>query len=650
MGKAKKSTRQERMKTNRLVVIQNDTMLHANKTQNKKMLELYSTEGNIVTIGDGDFSFSLALAVELNLKRDDGSSRLVATSFDTLPQVLDKYPSVSNSIASLSAMGMCVLHGVDGTNLPETIEAAVEKSSRRPGYVPVPSLIHTCGRVIFNFPHIGGATEEDTNANRNMLKGFFSSVRQLLTLPVPPQAQKDQKDKNNDHLGGQVHVALRTTSFYRAWKLDELAAEYGLIPLRKVPFVAAHYPGYTEQRTNPGIMRAAPQADGAEITVYVLDMTHAANRIFAHVKPTNMTISGVQKPSHATTTIDGSKFFVPEVQKGGIVIGQSSAASQKGKMTIKKTTIAVLGGSKTAISTAQPEVQFEPKSAVILKVTPAKVALPVTLAKFETADSDEFDFNEVDFIEKVEIPSKQTKMKKTALVQSLSSDTIRSPLATLENENQQKVVKEQKKEVEKSVSLGKTNEISQPIQAVQQESQKKKTENPRNDKPKSEKSQKVKRSLEENDNDDEQDIKHNDAAFGVQASGTVSQKGLTGNSVAPAYLRNTHPSSRPTVNGVVSINMLEAFGRGQERDQEYAVQAAKRKRKEEENQKKKWEKSHPVRHDLFQVEAFNNGIDAKDFSLRKDDHRSKQKNAKSDLNVKKQKEKMMKLKPGKVQK
>lgn len=255
MGKANKTTRQDRNKGQRLVVIQTDAMFAANKTQNRRMLELYTTPHQILTIGDGDFSFSLALAVELSLRRKDGSSQLIATSYDSLPQVLDKYPSASNSIASLSSLGLCVLHGVDGTNIASSIATSIEKTSRRPGFVDVPPVIRNCGRVVFNFPHVGGSTEDDTNANREVLRGFFRSCRDLLTLPT----RSSPSDKHDDHLGGQVHVALRTTSFYRSWGLEELAAENGLKLLKTLPFVASSYPGYTEQRTNPGVMRAAPQ-------------------------------------------------------------------------------------------------------------------------------------------------------------------------------------------------------------------------------------------------------------------------------------------------------------------------------------------------------------------------------------------------------
>lgn len=95
--------------------------------------------------------------------------------------------------------------------------------------------------------------------------------------------------------------------------------------------------------------------------------------------------------------------------------------------------------------------------------------------------------------------------------------------------------------------------------------------------------------------------------FAVKPDGQVeSRSGISKSAVAPAYLRNKHPSQRPTLDGSANVNILEALGRGEERDMEYGIERQKRIAKEAQNQQEKWTKSHPIRHDLFQVESFNN--------------------------------------------
>lgn len=64
--------------------------------------------------------------------------------------------------------------------------------------------------VAFNFPHLGGATEEDVAKNQQLLRSFFYSTRKFLH---PTQ--------------GQALVALRDTLFYNRWKIQDQATASG---------------------------------------------------------------------------------------------------------------------------------------------------------------------------------------------------------------------------------------------------------------------------------------------------------------------------------------------------------------------------------------------------------------------------------------
>ncbi len=284
-----------------LVVVYDQAVMNVNKTMNKRMQGLYCQEkthsskgGVILTVGDGDFSFSLSLASELDLRGTEKSSRLVATSYDPLSQVVAKYPSATVTLNQLARQGVCVLHSVDAMTLPDSVAESLTRATaaRRPGFNPprTPSLLGQCSRIIFNFPHLGGGTQDDVDANRAVLRDFFATLTPLLTPPavgctppVLPLTNTHHVVANKGYtageaacadadaqLGGQVHVSLRTSTFYQSWQLVELAQEQGFRLLRTAPFVALHYPGYQEQRTQPGTMRTLPPpAHGALIYIFV---------------------------------------------------------------------------------------------------------------------------------------------------------------------------------------------------------------------------------------------------------------------------------------------------------------------------------------------------------------------------------------------
>ncbi|RHY61966.1 hypothetical protein DYB38_009847 [Aphanomyces astaci] len=122
---------------------------------NPKSVGGVSDKHRVLVVGDGDFSFSLALATRL---------------------------------ADIHV-------GVDATNLAR--ESWIQTL--------------TFDRIVFNFPHLGGATEEDVEKNQDLLWRFFQSARKYL-----------------DNSKGEVHVALRNTLFYNRWDVTAQATKAGL--------------------------------------------------------------------------------------------------------------------------------------------------------------------------------------------------------------------------------------------------------------------------------------------------------------------------------------------------------------------------------------------------------------------------------------
>ncbi|GLD93640.1 hypothetical protein PINS_up002245 [Pythium insidiosum] len=187
---------------------------------NPKTLGPFSDRHRILVVGDGDFSFSLALAVYL------GGKNIIATCYDSKRELREKYPNAFVNEDALETAGAAVHYSVDATALER--ESWIEAAS------PFQS-------VVFNFPHLGGATEEDVENNQRLLREFFFSTRQFIH---PTQ--------------GQVLVALRNTLFYNRWDIEAQAKASGFKLKRIEKFDASLYSGYQPQRTHPAAFRGEP--------------------------------------------------------------------------------------------------------------------------------------------------------------------------------------------------------------------------------------------------------------------------------------------------------------------------------------------------------------------------------------------------------
>lgn len=94
-------------------------------------------EHKILTIGDGDLSFSVSLAMAF------GGQRITATTYDSKPAVHLKYAHAGSNIRLLKQHGTQVHHNVDASELREDQRIAA---------------LGPFDRIVFMFPHLGGAT------------------------------------------------------------------------------------------------------------------------------------------------------------------------------------------------------------------------------------------------------------------------------------------------------------------------------------------------------------------------------------------------------------------------------------------------------------------------------------------------------------
>ncbi|KAI9768429.1 MAG: hypothetical protein M1840_004838 [Geoglossum simile] len=174
----------------------------------------FESSDKILLIGEGDFSFSRSLIEHHNCLD------LTATSLDTPDTLFAKYPQARQNIEFLiGEAGQTVLYGVDATRL------AGCKPLRLGGF----------GRIVFNFPHVGGKTRDvnrQVRYNQELLVSFFKSAIHLLQKP-----------------NGAIVVTVFDGEPYTLWNIKDLARHVGLRVGRSFKFQSEMYPGYRHART-----------------------------------------------------------------------------------------------------------------------------------------------------------------------------------------------------------------------------------------------------------------------------------------------------------------------------------------------------------------------------------------------------------------
>ncbi|XP_020108395.1 heavy metal-associated isoprenylated plant protein 41-like [Ananas comosus] len=173
----------------------------------------YSSEHQILLVGEGDFSFSLSLATSFG-----SASNIVATSLDSHDDLVKKYSKAQSNLNSLRERGATVLHGVDATTMKLHTDLKMWKFHR----------------IVFNFPHAGFKGKEDDpqviDLHRSLVMGFLSDASDMLR-PY-----------------GEVHISHKTAGPFKRWNPEELASKASLLLVECSDFRIGDYPGYNNKR------------------------------------------------------------------------------------------------------------------------------------------------------------------------------------------------------------------------------------------------------------------------------------------------------------------------------------------------------------------------------------------------------------------
>ncbi|CAC9885394.1 unnamed protein product [Aureobasidium pullulans] len=202
--------------------------------QNQDPIIPFDALDRILIIGDGDLSFSRSLV------DTHGCAALLATTYDTEAELLEKYPQAQENKDAIEAEEQRVLHGVDATKLGQK-----EVKKQAGGWE----------RVVFNFPHVGGKSTDvnrQVRYNQGMLSflgavAFLMSQILIMGTEMLVSFFKAVTPLLAPH--GTVIVTLFEGEPYTLWNIRDLARHSGLEVQRSFRFQAEVYPGYSHART-----------------------------------------------------------------------------------------------------------------------------------------------------------------------------------------------------------------------------------------------------------------------------------------------------------------------------------------------------------------------------------------------------------------
>ncbi|KAK1415470.1 hypothetical protein QVD17_31252 [Tagetes erecta] len=178
-----------------------------------KWVKHYSSDHQILLVGEGDFSFSASL-----VRVFASATNIVATSFDSYDVLKKKYKSARTNLRFLYVNGATLLHEVDAMRMKLHPDLRNRKFDR----------------IIYNFPHAGFCGDEKDqrviNKHRSLVHGFFENASRMLRP------------------GGEVHVSHKTTGPFITWDVENLALRNSLALVECSEFNISDYPGYNNKR------------------------------------------------------------------------------------------------------------------------------------------------------------------------------------------------------------------------------------------------------------------------------------------------------------------------------------------------------------------------------------------------------------------
>nr|GLL44916.1 uncharacterized protein At4g26485-like isoform X1 [Ipomoea trifida] len=214
----------------------------------RRRIKHYNSSQKILLVGEGDFSFSAALATAFG-----SAPNMIATSLDSLGHpstclislfripslgcfeflrllslyvfadfLNEHYDNAFSNIVTLRRRGCVVMHGVDATHMAN--HPLLQRK--------------TFDRIVFNFPFARLPKKKSRSVkirrNQVLVSAFLENAKKML-------------DED-----GEIHIRHKTNGLEREWGIIDLAEEQGVELARAVSFRLDDYPGYNTKFGNGG--------------------------------------------------------------------------------------------------------------------------------------------------------------------------------------------------------------------------------------------------------------------------------------------------------------------------------------------------------------------------------------------------------------
>ena len=174
----------------------------------------YQRGMKVLTVGDGDFTYSLAVARLIfgdgDCKSNNNANKegmVMATSYEDSQTLRGVYPDFDNTLTSLKSYGgtsITIAYNVDATRLDATLPDKAQQNNKRGIKFQ---------RICWNFPcsAIGSGQDGQNDAmeqNKELVRKFVANALPYL-----------------DDNGGEIHMIHKTKPPFNQWGLEKVALE-----------------------------------------------------------------------------------------------------------------------------------------------------------------------------------------------------------------------------------------------------------------------------------------------------------------------------------------------------------------------------------------------------------------------------------------
>ncbi|EGW31672.1 uncharacterized protein SPAPADRAFT_56474 [Spathaspora passalidarum NRRL Y-27907] len=239
-----------------------------NQPQQVKGLMPFTVDDRVLLIGEGDFSFAKSLIVQNFIQPQN----LIATSYDSVEELNQKYPNVQSTLDELTEEGVKLIHEVDTTNLPQCLKLIANSKTKKSGKTP--SLFDDRSQlnyIMFNFPHTGkGIKDVDRNIreHQKLILEYFKNCKQVFDIV--------NDTSKNDFAGysvpteGKIILSTFEGEPYNSWGIKIIGKSQDYKVERSGKFDWAMFPEYHHRRTNSTRDTTKP-AEERNARIYVFE-------------------------------------------------------------------------------------------------------------------------------------------------------------------------------------------------------------------------------------------------------------------------------------------------------------------------------------------------------------------------------------------